>query len=176
MYKRQPQPSPNILSWTLKIPTGELALVHGTAFDFSEERPLGTAIDDIGGDPPGLDHCLVCVGTQDDGQAEVMLELRAAAFQSIRLLRDVSRETQVHCDVSVFRCTARFVFEQCLFFACLRTQANPSLNCRAEPTICAALVFPSALHLVMKVGRSHEEVTTRKNKELLRLRSELFDS
>eukprot|EP00904_Undaria_pinnatifida_P013483 jgi/Undpi1/9265/HiC_scaffold_26.g11723.m1 len=53
-----------------QIPTGKLAPVRGTVFDFSEERSLGTAIDGIGGDPPGLDHCLVCVGAQNDGRTK----------------------------------------------------------------------------------------------------------
>lgn len=55
-----------------QIPTGELAPVAGTFFDFSSKaHPLGDAIDGIGGDPPGLDHCLVTVGASSDGKAEV---------------------------------------------------------------------------------------------------------
>lgn len=54
-----------------QVPTGELAPVLGTFFDFSEEKTLGAAIDGVGGDPPGLDHCVVRVGTSDDGRAEV---------------------------------------------------------------------------------------------------------
>ncbi|CAM9407388.1 unnamed protein product [Ascophyllum nodosum] len=53
-----------------QIPTGELAPVPGTFFDFSEARPLGAAIDGIGGEPPGLDHCLVTIGATDDGKAK----------------------------------------------------------------------------------------------------------
>lgn len=51
--------------------TGEVAPVLGTFLDFSSEKPLGAAIDGMGGDPPGLDHCLVRIGTSDDGRAEV---------------------------------------------------------------------------------------------------------
>lgn len=51
--------------------TGEVAPVLGTFFDFSSEKPLGAAIDGVGGDPPGLDHCLVRVGTSDDGRSKV---------------------------------------------------------------------------------------------------------
>ena len=63
---------PWLLPLTDQIPTGELAPVAGTFFDFSSKaRPLGDAIDGIGGDPPGLDHCLVTVGASCDGKAEV---------------------------------------------------------------------------------------------------------
>lgn len=55
----------------LQIPTGELAPVLGTFFDFSKEKSLGSAIDGIGGDPPGLDHCMVRAGTSGDGRAKV---------------------------------------------------------------------------------------------------------
>ncbi|CAN0035251.1 unnamed protein product, partial [Hapterophycus canaliculatus] len=58
-----------------QIPTGDLAPVVGTFFDFSEEKSLGPAIDGVGGDPPGFDHCLVRVGTSDDGRAEDALPL-----------------------------------------------------------------------------------------------------
>ncbi|CAM9452217.1 unnamed protein product [Scytosiphon promiscuus] len=61
-----------------QIPTGEIAPVLGTFFDFTEGKPLGSAIDGVGGDPPGLDHCLVRVGTSDDGRAEATSDDEAA--------------------------------------------------------------------------------------------------
>lgn len=56
-----------------QVPTGEIASVCGTFFDFSKERALGEAIDGLGGDPPGIDNCLVLVGTSDGGEAKVRL-------------------------------------------------------------------------------------------------------
>eukprot|EP00903_Cladosiphon_okamuranus_P010539 g9969.t1 len=53
-----------------RLLTGEVAPVLGTFLDFSSEKSLGAAIDGMDGDPPGLDHCLVCVGASDEGLAE----------------------------------------------------------------------------------------------------------
>ncbi|CAM9615291.1 unnamed protein product [Ectocarpus fasciculatus] len=52
-----------------KVPTGEIAGVLGTPFDFTEGASLGAAIDGVGGNPPGVDNCLVRVGASDDGRA-----------------------------------------------------------------------------------------------------------
>ncbi|CAM9487291.1 unnamed protein product [Ectocarpus sp. 6 AP-2014] len=53
----------------VRVPTGEIMPVLGTPFDFTEGASLGAAIDDVGGNPPGVDNCLVRVGTSDGGQA-----------------------------------------------------------------------------------------------------------
>jgi aldose 1-epimerase len=39
------------------IPTGQLAPVAGTPFDFTKPQPIGSRIDQVTGDPPGYDHC-----------------------------------------------------------------------------------------------------------------------
>ncbi|CAM9877280.1 unnamed protein product, partial [Ectocarpus fasciculatus] len=52
-----------------KLLTGEIAGVLGTPFDFTEGASLGAAIDGVGGNPPGVDNCLVTVGASDDGRA-----------------------------------------------------------------------------------------------------------
>ncbi|KAL2641419.1 hypothetical protein R1flu_009006 [Riccia fluitans] len=49
------------------IPTGEILSVQGTAFDFLQERPIGSRINDISGPPPvGYDHNYVLSG-EDEG-------------------------------------------------------------------------------------------------------------
>lgn len=53
------------------IPTGEMASVAGTPFDFSEFTAIGKRLNDVGGTPIGYDHCYVI-----DGEAG---RLRAAA-------------------------------------------------------------------------------------------------
>lgn len=44
------------------IPTGELASVRGTPFDFTTPHSIGSRIDKVAGDPPGYDHCFVLRG------------------------------------------------------------------------------------------------------------------
>jgi len=41
------------------IPTGELAPVQGTPFDFTTPQAIGSRIGQVKGDPPGYDHCYV---------------------------------------------------------------------------------------------------------------------
>ncbi|CAN0377763.1 unnamed protein product, partial [Ectocarpus sp. 12 AP-2014] len=53
----------------VRVPTGEIMPVLGTPFDFTEGASLGAAIDGVGGNPPGVDNCLVRVGTSDGGRA-----------------------------------------------------------------------------------------------------------
>ncbi len=44
------------------IPTGELANVAGTPFDFTRLTSIGSRIAQVTGDPPGYDHCFVLRG------------------------------------------------------------------------------------------------------------------
>ncbi len=44
------------------IPTGELAPVRNTPFDFTTPHTIGSRIDKVVGDPPGYDHCFVLRG------------------------------------------------------------------------------------------------------------------
>ena len=41
------------------IPTGQLAPVKDTPFDFHQPHRIGARIDQVEGDPPGYDHCFV---------------------------------------------------------------------------------------------------------------------
>ncbi len=48
------------------IPTGELANVEGTPFDFRKPFEIGARIDDIGNDPSGYDHNFVLDGSSEE--------------------------------------------------------------------------------------------------------------
>ena len=48
------------------IPTGEIANVEGTPFDFRKPFEIGERIDEIGGDPGGYDHNFVLDGTSEE--------------------------------------------------------------------------------------------------------------
>jgi aldose 1-epimerase len=48
------------------IPTGELANVEGTPFDFRKPRVIGERIDEVGGNPPGYDHNFVLDGSEGE--------------------------------------------------------------------------------------------------------------
>ena len=48
------------------IPTGELANVEGTPFDFRKPFVIGERIEEIGGDPGGYDHNFVLDGSSDE--------------------------------------------------------------------------------------------------------------
>ena len=50
------------------IPTGELADVAGTVFDFTQPKRMGEQIDQVEGDPTGYDHCYALRG--QDGKLE----------------------------------------------------------------------------------------------------------
>ena len=46
----------------VQIPTGQLADVAGTPFDFRQAKPIGRDLKATGGDPAGYDHCMVIDG------------------------------------------------------------------------------------------------------------------
>ena len=48
------------------IPTGELANVEGTPFDFRKPFVIGERIEEIGGDPGGYDHNFVLDGSSEE--------------------------------------------------------------------------------------------------------------
>jgi len=48
------------------IPTGELANVEGTPFDFRKPFVIGERIDQVGGDPGGYDHNFVLDGSSEE--------------------------------------------------------------------------------------------------------------
>jgi len=48
------------------IPTGELANVEGTPFDFRKPTPIGARINEVGGNPGGYDHNFVLDKSQNE--------------------------------------------------------------------------------------------------------------
>lgn len=48
------------------IPTGELAFVEGTPFDFRKPRAIGERFDELGNDPVGYDHNFVLDGSEGE--------------------------------------------------------------------------------------------------------------
>ncbi len=55
------------------IPTGELARVEGTPLDFRQPQPLGARLEQLGGTPPGYDHCYVL---KEPGQLTLAARVR----------------------------------------------------------------------------------------------------
>jgi len=73
------------------IPTGELANVEGTPFDFRKPMVIGKRIQEVGGDPVGYDHNYVL-----DGRAgEMKLAAKAMNSQSGRWLEVSTTEPGV---------------------------------------------------------------------------------
>ncbi len=64
------------------IPTGQLAEVANTPFDFRKPHRIGQRIDQVTGDPPGYDHCFV-LRNQDSDMA---LAARVTEPESGRVL------------------------------------------------------------------------------------------
>ena len=66
------------------IPTGKLAPVEGTPFDFRKPHTVGERIAQLPGDPGGYDHCFVL--EEQDGAPAVRLAARLADPASGRVL------------------------------------------------------------------------------------------
>ncbi len=56
------------------IPTGELAPVKGTPFDFTKATAIGSRFDQLKGDPTGYDHCYVLRG--QDGKLSLAARVK----------------------------------------------------------------------------------------------------
>jgi aldose 1-epimerase len=55
------------------IPTGELAYVEGTPFDFRKPHAISEHFDEVGGNPPGYDHNFVLDGTEGESRLAAKL-------------------------------------------------------------------------------------------------------
>lgn len=73
------------------IPTGELANVEGTPFDFRKPFVIGERIDEIGGDPGGYDHNFVLDGSSE----EKMLAAKLMDPKSGRFVEVITTEPGV---------------------------------------------------------------------------------
>lgn len=70
------------------IPTGEIANVEGTPFDFRKPGAIGDRIDEVGGDPGGYDHNFVL----DKSQEEKILAAKLMDPKSGRFLEVITSE------------------------------------------------------------------------------------
>ena len=61
------------------IPTGELASVEGTPFDFRDAHAVGERIGKLEGDPGGYDHCFVLTGKRDEAGIRLAAKLEDPA-------------------------------------------------------------------------------------------------
>jgi len=73
------------------IPTGELANVEGTPFDFRKPFLIGERIDEVGGDPGGYDHNFILDGSSE----EKMLAAKLMDPKSGRSLEVITTEPGV---------------------------------------------------------------------------------
>jgi len=69
------------------IPTGEIAEVRGTVFDFRAPRTLGARIADLDPEPGGYDHCLVFRAPRDPGEPCIRLT-HPASGRSLEVVTD----------------------------------------------------------------------------------------
>jgi aldose 1-epimerase len=132
------------------IPTGELADVTGTPFDFTTPTPIGKNVDQVTGDPGGYDHNFVLRG--QDGK----LELAAAVYEpkSGRFMEVFTTEPGVqfyggnYLDDIAGKDGAVYGFRNGL---CLETQHYPdSIN---NPS------FPS---VILAPGETYKQLTVHK--------------
>lgn len=107
------------------IPTGELAPVKGTPFDFTSEKPIGRDLKAAGGDPVGFDHNFVV-----DGESFAMKQVaRACEPKSGRTLELWSNQPGVQFYTGNFlngtnKGKGGYVYQQHGGF-CLETQVYP---------------------------------------------------
>ena len=66
------------------IPTGELAYVEGTPFDFRKPFVIGERFDEVGGDPVGYDHNYVIDGSEGEKRlAAKVLDPKTGRFVEV---------------------------------------------------------------------------------------------
>ncbi|MHB8971186.1 MAG: aldose epimerase family protein [Pirellulaceae bacterium] len=133
---------------TTLIPTGELAAVRGTPFDFTQPKTIGMRIDQVTGDPPGYDHCYV-LRTQDGSLA---LAARACHRESGRMMEIYTTQPGIQFYTGNFLdgTAANGGFLRNEGF-CLETQHYPDSPNRPS--------FPSA---ILRPGETYHQTTVHK--------------
>lgn len=66
------------------IPTGELANVSGTPFDFTSPKKIGAQWDELSGDPKGYDHCFVLEDSSQLHAAATVIEPTSGRVMEIQ--------------------------------------------------------------------------------------------
>jgi aldose 1-epimerase len=106
------------------IPTGELAFVEGTPFDFRKPHVIGDRFDEVGGDPPGYDHNFVIDGAEGEKNlAAKVMDPKTGRFLEVTTTQPgVQFYTGNFLDGSLSRGDFRFVQHSGF---CLETQHFP---------------------------------------------------
>jgi len=127
------------------IPTGQLAPVEGTPFDFRKPQPIGSRIDQVTGDPPGYDHCMV-LRNQSGKLALAARVLHPASGRTMEI-HTTQPGIQFYTGNFLDGAAANGGYPRNAGF-CLETQHFPDSPNRPE--------FPAA---VLQPGKTYHEVT-----------------
>src|SRR5262249_52050968 len=133
------------------IPTGKLAPVKGTPFDFTKPTPIGARIKDVGGMPVGYDHNFVLRG----GGKSLALAARVHEPKSGRVLEAFTTEPGVQLYTGNFldgklRGPGGIAYSQYMGF-CLETQHFPD-----------ALHQPQFPSIILNPGQTYRQTTVYK--------------
>lgn len=116
------------------IPTGELAYVEGTPFDFRKPHAIGEHFDEVGGNPPGYDHNFVIDGSEGESRlAAKVMDPKTGRFLEVQTTQPgVQFYTGNFLDGTLVSGNRTFIQHSGL---CLETQHFPdSPNQPAFPT------------------------------------------
>lgn len=127
------------------IPTGELASVRGTPFDFTDPKTIGLRIDQVHGDPPGYDHCYVL--RNQTGELAVAARVEHPATGRFLEILTTQPGIQFYTGNFLDGSEANGGFRRNEGF-CLETQHFPDSPNRPE--------FPSA---VLRPGQTYRQTT-----------------
>jgi aldose 1-epimerase len=127
------------------IPTGELASVAGTPFDFTSPHRIGARIGQVKGDPPGYDHCFVLRGQK--GALELAAHVRHVGSGRTMEVYTTQPGVQFYTGNFLDGGPAGGGYPRNAGF-CLETQHYPDSPNRPE--------FPS---VVLRPGETYHEIT-----------------
>ncbi|MHB8862349.1 MAG: aldose epimerase family protein [Pirellulaceae bacterium] len=130
------------------IPTGELADVRGTPFDFTQPKTIGMQIDQVTGDPPGYDHCFAL----RNQKGSLALAARVSHRESGRVLEIYTTQPGIQFYTGNFLdgSAANGDFERNEGF-CLETQHYP--DSPNQPS------FPTT---ILRPGETYDQTTVHK--------------
>lgn len=130
------------------IPTGELAPVAGTPFDFTSPHKIGARIGQTPGDPTGYDHCFVLRG--QEGRLELAARVRDAVSGRTMEVYTTQPGVQLYTGNFLDGGPGGGGYGRHAAF-CLETQHYPDSPNRPE--------FPS---VVLRPGATYHELTVHK--------------
>jgi aldose 1-epimerase len=130
------------------IPTGELAEVKGTPFDFNTPEKIGARLDQVKGDPAGYDHCYVLRG--EAGQLRLAARVKDAKTGRVMEIRTTEPGIQFYSGNFLDGAPENGGYKQYEGF-CLETQHFPDSPNQPK--------FPSA---ILKPGETYKTTTVHK--------------